>query len=51
MEQIAVKTWENSQEIGELFGHKSFEERLADYDGEITVSDFEWGEPVGKEII
>ena len=33
------------------FVHKSFEERLADYDGKISVCDFEWGEPVGREIL
>lgn len=33
------------------FSHKSFEERLAEYDGRITVNDFDWGEPMGKELI
>ncbi len=33
------------------FKHRSFEERLADYDGEIHVADFDWGEPVGKELL
>ncbi len=33
------------------FVHKTFEERLAEYDGEITVCDFDWGEPVGREIL
>ena len=33
------------------FRHKTFEERLAEYDGKITVADFDYGEPVGKEII
>lgn len=33
------------------FVHKSFEERLAEYNGEITVCDFDWGEPVGREIL
>lgn len=31
--------------------HKSFKERLAEYDGKITVCDFDWGDPVGKELI
>ena len=31
--------------------HKSFEERLAEYGGEITVCDFDWGEPKGREIL
>lgn len=29
--------------------HKSFKERLAEYGGKISVCDFDWGEPVGKE--
>lgn len=33
------------------FRHKSFEERLAAYNGEINITEFDWGEPVGKEII
>jgi antitoxin MazE len=33
------------------FVHKSFEERLAEYNGEISVCDFDWGEPVGREIL
>jgi antitoxin MazE len=33
------------------FKHKTFKERLAEYNGEISVCDFDWGEPVGKEIL
>ena len=33
------------------FVHKSFEERLAAYNGEISVCDNDWGEPVGREIL
>ena len=29
--------------------HKTFEERLAEFDGKITVSDFDWGVPMGRE--
>ena len=31
------------------FKHKTFEERLAEFNGEITVSVFDWGEPMGRE--
>ena len=31
------------------FVHKTFEERLAEFNGEITVDDFDWGEPMGRE--
>jgi hypothetical protein len=33
------------------FNHKTFEERLKEYGGEISVFAFEWGEPVGKELL
>ncbi|MBP3900126.1 MAG: AbrB/MazE/SpoVT family DNA-binding domain-containing protein [Blautia sp.] len=33
------------------FVHKTFEERLAEYKGEISVCDFDWGEPVGRELL
>lgn len=33
------------------FVHKTFEERLAEYGGAISVCDFDWGEPKGKEIL
>lgn len=37
--------------LRKTFKHRSFEERLAEYDGKITVVDFDWGEPVGKEML
>ncbi len=33
------------------FVHKTFEERLAEYNGEISVCDFDWGEPIGREML
>ena len=29
--------------------HKTFEERLAEYGGEISTIDFDWGESTGEE--
>ena len=37
--------------LKKTFKHKSFEERLAEYNGKISVGDFDWGEPMGKELI
>ena len=80
MEQVAIRSWGNSQGIrltkeimdklglkvsdvldiettGEeiilrkSFRHKSFEERMAEYDNKISVCDFDWGEPLGKEML
>lgn len=33
------------------FVHKSFEERLLEYNGKISVCDFDWGEPKGREML
>lgn len=37
--------------LKKIFRHKTFEERVAEYNGEISVCDFDWGEPEGKEIL
>ena len=37
--------------IKKAFQHKSFEERLAEFGGEISVYDFDWGDPVGEELL
>ena len=42
---------EKSDDSNAIFEHKPFSDRLKDYDGEIEVYDFDWGEPVGREIL
>lgn len=37
--------------LKKAFKHKTFEERVAEYDGEISICDFDWGEPIGKVVI
>lgn len=37
--------------LKKIFKHKTFEERLAEFDGEISVIDYDWGEPVGEELL
>jgi antitoxin MazE len=37
--------------LSKQFRHKSFEERLAEYNGKLTIADFDWGEPKGKELL
>lgn len=37
--------------LKKVYKHKTFEERLAEYNGKISVSDYDWGEPVGKELL
>lgn len=37
--------------INKQFRHKSLEERYADFNGEIGhIQEFDWGEPVGREV-
>ncbi len=43
---------ENKASVNNVeFIHKTFEERLAEYGGEISICDFDWGEPVGRELL
>ena len=37
--------------IRKSFKHKSFEERLAEYNGQISACEFDWGEPIGRELL
>ena len=37
-------------EAEQLFTHKSLEERLAEYNGKISISEFDWGEAKGREF-
>ena len=48
---LEMETTEDSIIIRKAFQHKTFEERLAQYNGDISVNPFEWGEPVGREMI
>ena len=46
-----VETTEDAIILRKTFRHKSFEERLAEYNNEISTIDFDWGEPLGKELL
>ena len=50
---VVVKLRDNDQGIikNKILQHKSFEERLAKYNEIISVGDFDWGEPRGKEFL
>ncbi len=47
--QIEIK--DDTIVLKKTFKHKSFEERVAEYNGEISVCAYDWGEPVGKEML
>ena len=42
---------EKSDDSNAIFEHKSFGKRLKEYDGEIEVYEYDWGEPVGREMV
>ena len=52
-EDVVVKIRDNDQGIMEnkIFQHQTFEKRLDEYHGEISVCDFDWSEPMGKEFL
>ena len=45
---LQVETSENMIILKKIQKHKTFEERLAEYNGEISICDFDWGDPLGK---
>ena len=42
---------EKSDDSNAIFEHKAFGERLKEYGGAIEVYEFDWGEPVGREMV
>ena len=48
---LQLETTEDSIVIRKAFRHKSFEERLSEYGGEISVETFDWGDPKGRELL
>lgn len=37
--------------LKKAFQHKTFKERMNEYNGEISVYNFDWGEPKGREML
>lgn len=50
-DELEIEAQDNSIVIKKAFRHRSFKERLAEYDGKIEIIDFDWGEAVGREIL
>jgi antitoxin MazE len=48
---LQLEAVEDTIIIRKAFRHKTFEERLAAYNGMISTEPFEWGEPKGREIL
>ena len=51
MDTLQVEVKENQIILKKVFKHKTFEERIAEYDGQISISEFDWGEPQGRELL
>ena len=47
---IQIEVRENTIILKKVFKHRTFEERLAEYDGKMDVQSFDWGEPEGREM-
>ena len=48
---MQIEASENVIILRKVFRHKTFEDRLAEYDGIIEVQNFDWGEPAGREML
>lgn len=50
-DELQIELIDNRITLSKPFKHKTFEERVAEYDGDINVCKFDWGEPKGKEML
>ena len=50
-DELTIEVEDRAIVLRKKFRHKSLEERIAEYDGAIEVMDYDWGEPVGKEML
>lgn len=50
-DKLDVYLKDNSIVLKKAFEHRSFEERMAEYDNKISVYEFDWGKSMGREII
>ena len=48
---LIMEATEDALIMRKAFRHRSFEERLAEYGGKISVEEFDWGEPKGRELL
>ncbi len=48
---LQIEVDENTIILRKMPRHKTFEERLAEYDGQIDVYGFDWGDPLGRELV
>ena len=48
---LLLETTEDAIVIRKAFRHKTFEERLSEFNGEISLEAFDWGEAKGRELL
>ena len=48
---LQIEVIDDSIVLKKAFKHKTLEERVAEYNGEISICDYDWGEPVENEFI
>ena len=48
---LEIEIVDNQIILRKAFKHKSFEERLAEYEGKIAACNYDWGEPRGRELL
>ena len=50
-DELTIEVESGAIVLRKRFKHKSFEERVAEYDGKIDIVDYDWGEPAGREML
>lgn len=50
-DSLELEVVDDRLEIRKQFVHRTFEERLNAYGGKISICDFDWGEPAGREML
>ncbi len=50
-DELTIEVESGALVLRKRFKHKSFEERVAEYDGKIDIVDYDWGEPEGREML
>ena len=48
---LSLETEGDALLIRKAFRHKTFEERVAEYNENVTVEPFDWGEIAGRELL
>ena len=50
-DSLSIETKSEMILLKKVIRHRTFEDRLAEYNGIIEISDFDWGDPKGKELL